>query len=49
MLLDIELSWQGMERERRLVDRISHFLVKSGQVFLLRHIANSDCIGNAIR
>jgi len=32
MLLDIELSWQGMERERRLVDRISHFLVKSGQV-----------------
>jgi len=30
MLLDIELSWQGMERERRLVDRISHFFGEVG-------------------
>ena len=30
MLLDIKLSWQGMERERRLVDRISHFFGEVG-------------------
>ena len=34
MPLDIELSWQGMERERRLVGRINRFFtVKSWQFF----------------